>query len=70
VADVTVAGWYKSSYSGSGGQQNGCVEVARPPAGGVAVRDSKDPDGPRLIFTPGHWRAFTGQVKAGEHDRP
>jgi len=63
---VTRTGWRKSSYSGSGGQQNGCVEVARYPAGGVAVRDSKDPDGPKLIFTPGHWRAFTTQVKAGE----
>ena len=59
--------WRKSSYSPNGG--NTCVETAM--AGPlVAVRDSKDPDGPRLIFTPGHWRAFTGQVKAGEHDRP
>ena len=62
---MTNASWRKSSYS-NGGQQGSCVEVARYPAGGVAVRDSKDPDGPKLIFTPGHWRAFTTQVKAGE----
>jgi len=68
VADVTDAGWRKSSYSGSGGQQNGCVEVARYPVGRVAVRDSKNPNGPKLIFTPRYWRAFTNQVKAGKHD--
>ena len=39
--------WRKSSYSGGGG--NECVEVAFPPAR-VAVRDSKNPAGPRLAF--------------------
>jgi hypothetical protein len=32
----------------------------------MAVRDSKDPDGPALIFTVDAWRAFTGAVKRGE----
>ncbi|HEX6361246.1 MAG TPA: DUF397 domain-containing protein [Actinophytocola sp.] len=38
--------WRKSSFSGSGDL---CVEVACVPAG-IAVRDSKDPDGPMLTF--------------------
>ncbi|WP_149825762.1 DUF397 domain-containing protein [Streptomyces tailanensis] len=47
----------KSSYSGGdAGQQ--CVEVARNIPGTVAVRDSKDPDGPILRLTPGAWAAF------------
>ena len=54
--------WRTSSYSGSG---NNCVQVAaRGP--GVAVRDSKDPHGPRLVFSPQQWRAFVAGVKAGE----
>jgi hypothetical protein len=48
--------WVKSSYSG-GGQAN-CVEIAALPAGGRAVRDSKDPDGAILILTPGQWSAL------------
>jgi hypothetical protein len=47
----------KSSYSGGdAGQQ--CVEVARNIPGTVAVRDSKDADGPILRFTPSAWNAF------------
>ena len=34
----------------------------------VAVRDSKNPDGPRLAFPAGQWQAFTDQVKAGAFD--
>jgi hypothetical protein len=59
--------WRKSSYSGSNG--GACVEVARNP-GAVAVRDSKDPDGPRLAFAPEEWTAFTAGVKAGDFDLP
>jgi hypothetical protein len=55
--------WRKASYSGSNG--GGCVEVASGP-GTVAVRDSKDPDGPRLASTAGDWRAFLRQVKDGQ----
>jgi hypothetical protein len=33
----------------------------------VAVRDSKDPDGPKLILTTGQWRSFTDSIKAGNH---
>ena len=63
----TLAGaiWRKSSYSGSNG--GGCVDVADNLPGMVAVRDSKDPDGPKLTFTRAEWRTFTAAVKAGAH---
>lgn len=57
--------WRKSSYSGSG---DNCVEVAALPGGGQAVRDSKNPDGPVLTFTPDEWNAFIEGVKDGEFD--
>jgi Domain of unknown function (DUF397) len=64
--DLTRANWRKSSYSnGNGGA---CVEVAQNLPGVVAVRDSKDPEGPKLIFGPGQWAAFTSGIKAGEFD--
>ena len=64
-ADLSRAVWHKSARSnGNGGN---CVEVARNLPGTVAVRDSKDPDGPCLLFAPGDWQAFTGQVKTGQH---
>ncbi|MDX6388996.1 MAG: hypothetical protein QOJ73_59 [Streptosporangiaceae bacterium] len=56
--------WRKSSYSGSNGGT--CVEVASNLPGVVAVRDSKDPDGPKLAFAPDEWAAFTAGIKAGE----
>jgi Domain of unknown function (DUF397) len=62
--DLTSARWRKSSYSGTNG--GNCVEVAQNLPGAVAVRDSKDPDGPKLAFGPDEWLAFTAGVKAGE----
>jgi Domain of unknown function (DUF397) len=61
--DLARAQWRKSSYSNANG--GACVEVARNLPGVVAVRDSKDPEGPELIFEAGPWAAFTGGVKAG-----
>jgi Domain of unknown function (DUF397) len=61
---VEVGVWHKSSYSTSNG--GGCVEVAQFPAAAVAIRDSKDADGPKLVFSPREWRAFLAGVKAGE----
>lgn len=53
--------WRKSSYSsGNGGN---CVEVAADGPGVVAVRDSKDPDGPALVFSPADWSAFIASLK-------
>lgn len=57
--------WRKSSYTGSNG--GNCVEVAELPDDRLAVRDSKDPDGPKLTFTRDEWRTFTAAVKAGGH---
>ncbi|MGW1886551.1 DUF397 domain-containing protein [Streptomyces sp. NPDC001970] len=54
--------WFKSSYSGGSGTE--CVEAARV-AGGTAVRDSKDPLGPRLTFTAQVWLDFEGAVRSG-----
>jgi hypothetical protein len=51
--------WYKSSRSAGNGA---CVEVT-PVPGGIAVRDSKDPDGPRLRFDAGVWNAFVGSLR-------
>lgn len=63
--DLSRAHWRKSSYSGNNG--GACVEVARNlPL--VAVRDSKDPGGPALAFSPAAWRSFIAQVKSGRYD--
>ena len=64
--DLSRAEWRKSSWSGGNGGD--CVEVARNLPGAVAVRDSKDPTGPKLVFTPDEWRAFTAGVTAGDFD--
>jgi hypothetical protein len=61
--DIGHVTWRKSSYSGNNG--GGCVEVAQLP-GGVAIRDSKDPDGSRLTFSSEEWGAFVAGVMAGE----
>ncbi|WP_433602283.1 DUF397 domain-containing protein [Nocardia sp. CA-135953] len=60
------AEWFKSSYSG---QSTECVEVAFLDHGMVGMRDSKNPTGPALVFTPGEWDAFTAGITGGEFDR-
>jgi hypothetical protein len=52
--------WRKSTYSGANG--GNCVEVGNT-ANVVAVRDSKNPDGPRLAFGREAWAAFAVKVK-------
>jgi hypothetical protein len=54
--------WRRASYSGANG--GNCVEVAYTGAA-VAVRDSNDPDGPKLAFTPREWKTFTRNIKVG-----
>lgn len=57
--------WRKSPLSDA---QGNCVEFTRLSAGRIGVRDSKDPDGPALVFTAAEWEAFTGGVKMGAFD--
>ena len=57
---VTATGWRKSSRSsGNGGN---CVEVGQANRD-VAVRDTKDRQGPVLAFTPHAWRAYTAKLR-------
>jgi hypothetical protein len=60
--------WVKSSYSGPTG--GNCVEVAFLADGEVAVRNSRDLDGPALIFTSGEWDAFLAGARDGEFGLP
>jgi hypothetical protein len=53
--------WTKSARSGD----NGCVEVAFVDDR-IAVRDSKDRNGPVLMFTAHEWDAFIGGVTDGQ----
>jgi Domain of unknown function (DUF397) len=64
--DLTNADWHKSSYSSSNG--GNCVEVARNLPDLVAVRDSKDPQGPVMTFTPEQWQAFVSALRSGRLD--
>jgi len=61
---LSAADWFKSSYSND--QGGNCVEGARLANGSMAVRDSKDPDGPVLLFPAAGWTAFTTAVRNGE----
>ena len=62
--DLSGATWRKASYStGNGGN---CVKVASNLPGIVAVRTSKDPADPALLFTPDAWDAFRAGVNTGE----
>jgi Domain of unknown function (DUF397) len=61
--DLSAAEWRKSSYSNANG--GNCVEVASGFPGAVPVRDSKDPEGPALVFGVSSWSAFVADVKSG-----
>ncbi|MEV7005678.1 DUF397 domain-containing protein [Streptosporangium sp. NPDC051022] len=63
LPDLTGARYRKSSLSGS---DDNCVEVATNLPGVVAVRDSKDPSGPALAFTPAAWNHFLTGVRGGD----
>jgi hypothetical protein len=54
--------WHKSSYSGNGG--GNCVEVTTSLPGVVAIRDSKNPDGPVLTVSRDEWARFISRLRA------
>ncbi|WP_406861686.1 DUF397 domain-containing protein [Streptomyces sp. HUAS MG47] len=60
---VEVATWRKSSYSAGDGSN--CLEISEDHPGLVPVRDSKNPDGPKLVFRADAWAAFIGGVRVG-----
>ncbi|MEU4236502.1 DUF397 domain-containing protein [Actinoplanes sp. NPDC026619] len=59
------AKWRTADGNGGDGSR---VEVALLPDGGWAVRDSREPEGPILFFTPSEVQAFVAGVKDGEFD--
>ena len=65
AADLPGARWRKSGRSSA---QGNCVELARLPGAGVAIRNSRDPDGPALVFTGAELDAFLGGVRDGDFD--
>ena len=65
VSDFSNAVWHKSTRSGV----SGCVEVTTLERA-VAVRDSKDREGPVLVFRFDEWNAFLAGVRDGEFDLP
>jgi len=63
--DLSTAHWHKSSKSSGGGNQ--CVEVAAVP-GSIAIRDSKDPQGPVHVISPEAFRELIASIKRGDLD--
>ena len=55
--------WRRASRCAS----NGCVEFAQM-GDNIAIRDSKQTDGPMLTYNRDEWRVFVAGVKAGEFD--
>ena len=60
--DLSDTGWRTSSHSSGNGA---CIQVTITPGGVITVRDSKDPAGPRLVFSQQTWEAFTSRAKNG-----
>jgi hypothetical protein len=64
AAELRGAIWRKSSFSGT----SNCVEMARLPTGEIAVRNSRDPDGPALVYTRAEIEALLRGIESGEFD--
>ncbi|GAA3444286.1 DUF397 domain-containing protein [Planomonospora venezuelensis] len=77
-ADLSGAIWRRAVPDGAGDDGGNCVEVAVVDAPGTGhkaglgplyvLRDSRDPEGPKLFFTQSEWDAFVGGVRLGEFD--
>ncbi|MFG2844070.1 DUF397 domain-containing protein [Kitasatospora sp. NPDC048296] len=65
AADLKGVVWQKSRHSNS---QGNCVEFAALPGGDVAMRNSRFPDGPALIYTRAEIAALLLGAKDGEFD--
>ncbi|MFF8958254.1 DUF397 domain-containing protein [Streptomyces sp. NPDC014894] len=59
------AAWTKSSHSNATGN---CVELAPLPDGSVAMRNSRDPQGPALVYTRDEIAAFVAGARSGDFD--
>jgi len=68
ASTLTGVTWIRSRRSGPTG--GNCVEVAFLAEGQIAMRNSRHPQGPALIFTRSEWDAFLGGAKDGEFGRP
>ena len=66
-SDLNGVSWRRSTRST---KQRGCVEAAFLADGRVAVRDSKNREGPALVYTSHEWDAFLEGAKDGEFDLP
>ncbi|MEU5085053.1 MULTISPECIES: DUF397 domain-containing protein [Streptomyces] len=66
AAEIKGVTWKKARGSVGAGE---CVEAAGLPGGGVALRNSRHPAGPALIFTGAEWDTFVAGVKGDEFDR-
>jgi len=62
-ADGSVRRWRRSSRSYGTGN---CLEIAAPRGARIDVRDSKDPNGAVLRFTPAEWSTFVTSVRGGQ----
>jgi hypothetical protein len=59
--------WRKSSRS-QGNAEGNCVEVSTNLTGATLIRDSKNPNGPRLVLGPTALTAFLSHVRSGRYD--
>lgn len=66
AAELRGAKWQKSFFSGN--YNNNCVEMAGLPSGEIAVRNSRDPNGPALIYTRAEVEALVRGVMHGDFD--
>jgi len=63
ASELTGVAWRKSRHSNPSGN---CVEFAELETGEVAVRNSRFPEGPALVFTPAEWEAFVNGARDGD----